>query len=383
MRFRFWTLQPVFHFYDFRYYLFPPGIINHELPEKNRYCNFINIETVKYQTVSDIRINKFVRFIRANYLQNLENRYEPDKNNIMAYFEGHNSSSFFSFYYEDEILINLKKGTTDPHKKLVGVMTSRPLTVVINNASQSNKNDARFDVYYVDHLCVDKMHRKKGIAPQIIQTHHYNQRHHNRQIVVSLFKREDELTGIIPLCVYKTYGFDMIGWNKPADLTPKLNIVECGKTNIHHLFDFMRENLASKFDICIQSEVSNIMELIRSGNIYVYMIIDAGEIKSAYFYRKTCTFIRNGCEALCCFASINCFNSNENSVFIHGYKVALWKICEKNGFRFAVIEETSDNHLIVDSLKMRTRPTIISPTAYFFYNFAYQTFHPNKCFILN
>jgi hypothetical protein len=227
------------------------------------------------------------------------------------------------------------------------------------------------------------MYRKKGIAPQIIQTHHYNQRHHNRQIVISLFKREDELTGIVPLCVYNTYGFDMVGWNKPLDLMPQITLVECGKSNIHHLWDFMRENLASKFDICIQCEISNVMELIRSRNIYIYMIIEDGEVKSAYFYRKTCTFIREKCEALCCFASINCFSKKETDIFIHGYKVALWKICEQAGFKFAVVEEMSDNYLVVDALKMRTKPEIISPTAYFFYNFAYHTFQPNKTFIMH
>ena len=262
-------------------------------------------------------------------------------------------------------------------------MTTRPLNVVINSARHSNKGDASFDVYYVDHLCVDKMHRKKGIAPQIIQTHHYNQRHHNRQIVVSLFKREDELTGIVPLCVYNTYGFDMFGWNKPLDLIPQLTLVECGKSNIHHLWDFMRENSGSKFDICIQSEISNIMELIRSRNIYIYMLIEDGEVKSAYFYRKTCTFIRENCEALCCFASINCFSKKETDIFIHGYKVALWKICEQAAFKFAVVEEISDNHLIANALKIRTKPLFVSPTAYFFYNFAYHTFQPNKTFILH
>jgi len=238
-------------------------------------------------------------------------------------------------------------------------------------------------VYYVDHLCVDKMRRKKGVAPQIIQTHHYNQRHHNREIVVSLFKREDELTGIIPLCVYNSYGFEMHGWSKPIDLMPSMALVECGKSNIHHLFDFMRENCASKFDICIQPEISNLLELIKTENIYVYMIIEAGDVKSAYFYRKSCTFIRKGVEAICCFASINCFDKRETDVFIHGYKIALWKICEKHGFRFTVIEELSDNYLIVNALKMRTKPVITSPTAYFFYNFAYHTFQPKKTLILH
>jgi hypothetical protein len=386
MRFRFWTLQPVFHVYDFHYYLFPPGIINPDLPEKNKYCNFNSIETIKYDSVSELKINKFVRFIRENYLKNDENCYLPKKNNIMSYFEGHNTSSFFSFYYEDELLMNLKKGTTEQSKKLVGAMTTRPLNVIINSATHSNKNDANFAVYYVDHLCVDKMYRKKGIAPEIIQTHHYNQRHHNRLITISLFKREDQLTGIVPLCVYNTYGFDMVGWNKPmafSMFSPQLSIVECGKSNIHHLWDFMRENSVSKFDICIQSEISNIMELIRSKNIYIYMLIEDGDVKSAYFYRKTCTFIKENCEALSCFASINCFSKREEDIFIQGYKVSLWNICEKNGFKFAVVEDLSDNNTIINALKIRTNPSFVSPTAYFFYNFAYHTFNPNKCLILH
>ena len=380
IRFRFWSVQPVFHIYDFHYYLFPPGIINAELPEKNKYCNFVNIETIKYDAISELRMSQFVKFIRTNYLQNKDNRYIPKKNNVMAYFEGHNATSFFSFYYEDEHLMNLKKGTTELSRKLVGAMTTRPLTVTINNGKNTN---ATFDVYYVDHLCVDKMHRKKGIAPQVIQTHHYNQRHHNRQIVVSLFKREDELTGIVPLCVYNTYGFEMFGWIKPLDLPAAMSLVECGKSNIHHLFEFMRENCARKFDIGIMPEISNILELIRTKNIFVYMVIEEDEVKCAYFFRKSCTFIRDGCEAVCCFASINCFSVSDTDLFIQGYKVALWTICLTEGFSFSVVEDISDNYLIVDALKKKTKPAITSPTAYFFYNFAYHTFNPKKSFILH
>ena len=41
IKFKFWALQPVFHIYDIRYMFFPPGIISHELPIENKYCNFI------------------------------------------------------------------------------------------------------------------------------------------------------------------------------------------------------------------------------------------------------------------------------------------------------------------------------------------------------
>ena len=46
IKFRFWSIQPVFHIYDFYWYIFPCGIIRHELPEINRYCNFKEIETI-------------------------------------------------------------------------------------------------------------------------------------------------------------------------------------------------------------------------------------------------------------------------------------------------------------------------------------------------
>ena len=378
IKYRFWCMQPVFHIYDFQYYLFPPGIIKYELPEKNKYCNFKNIETIKFDNISEIKTTQLVNFIQTHYLQNKENKFIPKKENIIPYFQGHQCASLISFYYEDELLMDLKKGTTNPNTKIVSIMTTRPIHININNGSK----DAFFDAYYVDYLCVDKSWRKKGIAPQVIQTHHYNQRHINRKIQVSLFKREDELTGIVPLCVYNTYGFDMIQWNKTFDLAPYYSLIECGPSNIHHLIDFMKIN-TNKFEICIMVEISNIMELIKTCNIYVYMIIQKQEqdVLCAYFFRKSCTMIKKDSEALSCFASIN--NCQVDELFIHGYKVALSKICEKkNDFKFAVLEDISDNNILIQNLKLRTVPFVISPTAFFFYNFAYHTFNSNKVLVI-
>ena len=70
-----------------------------------------------------------------------------------------------------------------------------------------NQNKNTFKAFYVDNLCVHKDMRNKGIAPKIIQTHEYIQRHKNKNICVSLFKREGNLTGIVPLTIYTTYQF--------------------------------------------------------------------------------------------------------------------------------------------------------------------------------
>jgi hypothetical protein len=377
IKYGFWVSQPVFHIYDIGYMIYPPGIINHELPETNKYTNFKNIDTFVESEMSVIKIDKVVNFVKLNYLQNKDNIFDPNKQNIVPYFKGHNDKSFVSFYNEDIILTDSKKGTMIDDQKLIGVMTSRPIHISINN---SGGNDSRFDAYYVDYLCVEKSYRKKGIAPQIIQTHHYNQSHINKNIHVSLFKREDELTGIVPLCVYSTYGFSINRWTKPTQLHQMYSILEVNSQNIHLLVDFIKIN-KSFFDIIINTEIANIIELIKSKNIYIVVIMFDNSIICAYFFRKSCVFIEKDKEVLSCFASIN--NCDNNDIFIQGFKICFWKIADENKFGFSAVENISHNNIIIDNLITKTKPMIVSPTAYFFYNFAYNSFKPERTLIIN
>ena len=375
LKFGFWYFQPVFHIYDVGYMLKTPGIINEYLPEKNKYTNFKNIDTIVFSQITPLQVQRFVNLIKTNYLQNKDNIFSPKSENIIPYLTGHNDKSFVSFYNEDSFMVDLKKGTTLSDAKLVGIMTSRPIYVVINNGEKG----AEFRAYYVDYLCVDKFHRKKGVAPQLIQTHHYNQRHLNKNIAVSLFKREDELTGIVPLCVYSTYGFPVTTWTKPIELSGEYTLLEINGQNFHFLYNFMREK-SKKFDIVINTEVTNIVELIKSKNIFIYTLIVDDKIECAYFFRKTCVQIEKGLEVLSCFASI-C--EIDEKIFIQGFKISFWKIASENYFGFAAIEDISDNNIIINDIKQKTKPMIISPTGYFFYNFGYPTFHSNKVLIIN
>jgi hypothetical protein len=377
LKYGFWVLQPVFHVYDLSYYFNPPGIIDFSLPNKNKYTNFKNIETIIFSNLTSIQKNKFINLIKTNYLQNKDNIFSPKTENIIPYLIGHNDKTFVSFYYEDNHMIYLKNSTMVTDKKIIGVTTSRPLTVIINNNKQ--KNDSKFRVYYVDYLCVDKLHRKKGIAPQIIQTHHYNQRYINKNIFVSLFKREDELTGIVPLCVYSTYGFSVNKWSKPFDLLGEYKLLEINSQNFRFLYDFIKVN-NNKFDIIIMADMTNLLELIKTKNIYIYSILCDENILSCYFFRKSCIQIEKGLEVLSCFASIcDC----DNDIFIQGFKISFWEIASKNFFGFSAIENISHNNIIINNIILKTQPLIVSPTAYFFYNFAYPTFRPEKSFIIN
>ena len=63
--------------------------------------------------------------------------------------------------------------------------------------------------------------------------------------------------------------------------------------NFHFLLDFIKIN-STKFDIVINSDISNIIELIKTKNIFIYVILLNDTIICAYFYRKSCTFIEKG-----------------------------------------------------------------------------------------
>jgi hypothetical protein len=261
---------------------------------------------------------------------------------------------------------------------MIGVITSRPISVSIKNG----KADINFYAYYVDYLCVDKMFRKKNMAPQLIQTHEYQHSNNNKKICVSLFKREEELTGIIPLTVYKTYCFDTRRWHEPTGLDSHIQLLVGDTQNIYYFNNFIKEN-ANKWKAMCITDMSNLAELVKTKNIYLNMLIVKDEIVGVYIFRKTCIYLKENHEILSCIASIKSDYLSFNE-FIQGFKVCLWKILEKNiNFQYVCIENISDNNCIIENISKKTHPLVVSPMAYFFYNFAYQPFKSNQVLFIN
>jgi hypothetical protein len=388
LKYKFWALQPVFHFYDVYYWFINVGVIRKELPKKNKYVNLKNIVTKEFEKIDEVTKNQIVTLIRLNYLRNGENVFNPKKENIDAYFMGHNASTFWSYFSEKEMLIDNKTGKIIEENKIIGVMTSRPLHVKMNSSK-----DSSFDVYYVDYLCVNKDWRKKNIAPQLIQTHEYNQSYNNKNICVSLFKREEELTGIIPLTIYKTYCFPLKNnLIQDNELDARIKLLTGDKLNIYYFYNFINEmtrngkngkNGKKNFDITIYPEISNIVELIESKNMFIKMLVIGGNIEAIYIFRKTCTYIEKEKEILSCIGSIN-GNILTNEEFIKGFKMSLWSIIKDNkNFKYVTVEDISENTCIINNICIKTHPIAISPMAYFFYNFAYNSFKSVRCLIIN
>lgn len=391
IKYPFWSLQPVMHVYDIYSWFFKRGIIRPDLPEQNKYCDFKQVETRSFDKVSDLWVTDLVHLVQTHFLRNKGNTFSPRKNNIVPYFTGHGAPSYWSFYCEKELLMMNPAHSSEiiDQNRLLGVITSRPLHVTIYQRGER----AGFNVYYVDYLCVDKGHRSKGIAPTLIQTHEYNQSVLNTSIQVSLFKREGVLTGIVPLCVYETYIFSMAGWCEPTAQNGGITIVPCGKDNMKYLLPlFSRDDL---YDIVIAPSVGNMMELVQTDNIFIYMMIYQDEVIGTYFFKDTCVTIQEGDRAITCYASIyddaaSCIAHNKRSralwldQFVHCFKLALTAVLKKGlAFKHCIVENIGDNHWIVDNLLLKNTPIAVSPTAYFFYNFAYPTFNAKDVLILN
>jgi hypothetical protein len=389
LKYGFWASQPVFHYYDISYRLRPPGIIKTSLPDKNKYTNFKDIDTIIFSNLNSIQKQRFLQLIQNNYYWNYywnkNNRtpilFSPKPANILSYFTGSNQKSFVSFFYKDTNMLNLKKGTVIVDRQIIGAITSRPLVVSIADGV-SDIRESTFGAYYMDYLCVDKIHRKNGIVSQLIQTHEYNQRHLNKKSVVSILKREGEekwLAGVVPFCRYTNFGFPVDRWTKPSNLSAEYTVLEINAQNFRFLHDFVAIN-SDKFDIIIKNDMTNIMELIKTKNIFIYSILSSDIMLCCYFFRKTCIQVEKGLEGLCCFASI-C--SCDENIFIHGYKISFWKIAAENYFGFSFIENISHNGILINNIIQKTMPTISQKNAYYFYNFAYPTFAPEKCFIVH
>jgi hypothetical protein len=116
--------------------------------------------------------------------------------------------------------------------------------------------------------------------------------------------------------------------------------------------------------------------------MFVKMLVVNTNVEAVYIFRRTCTYIEKDKQIISCIASIN-GDKLTIKEFIQGFKNALSSIVKDTIFHYLIVEDISDNNWIIQNLCIKTSPILTSPTAYFFYNFAYTPFKSNKALIIN
>ena len=374
IKYKFWAYQPVFHYYNLLYWIYPRGIINKELTEVNKFCNFLNITTTEFSERDEKTIKEIADFLGTHYYNTKDAKYIPTTEAITSYFIGNNDKTFISTYYlmtpiiTNKEIQNIKSNVESKIvPKLLSIITTRPLNITL-------KNDKTFKIYYVDYLCVHTDHRKLGIAPEIIQTHEYIQCHKNKKYQIYLFKREGEITGIVPLTIYNTYQFDISKISKRPLLHASMKLIEINKLNIRLLTTFIHSQ-KEYFDCFVLPDLSNLINLINNETYKIYAIIQNDALITCYFFRDSHMYYNtlsdDTCSVKCieCFASISQYNQNE--IFLTGFSMALYKYSKKLKAKLLNIEKISHNNIIINHLfLLNILPNFKNPTAYFLYNYA-------------
>lgn len=363
---KFWYHQPVYHYWNIPYWFYNKGIIQHKLPEKNKYCNFTDIVCNSFDKCSDYYKKEFILLISEHYNKGI---YKP----TIKYLDIRMKTIMPSFYslYLKEVTYKYKDKVVK-EKEIIGSMLTNPIIIDIV------KNEKTVNGYYADYLCVHEKHRKKNLAAKIIQTHEHYQRHNNKEVAISLFKKEGELIGIVPICIFKNYFFSLKEWLIIPIVSKETKLVKTDSQNIYYLYNTIIEN-KELFDILIYRSLESMIELIKEDIFIIYMVMREEEILAVYCFQRYENFIQEK-EIITCNCSI-LFSLSKNE-FIEYFNNSLYLLCQKYpNIHYLNIENLSNNNLLINDLLISYKSFEESINAYFFYNYAYQSFMNNKTFI--
>jgi len=361
IRYKFWTNQPVFHAHNLYYWCYKQGIINNELPTINKYCNFYNIlVTEEGETVASLTptVKDIVKFLQKR-------GHQCTLSTLSSYFVGCNSKSFISTYRKGYSFdSNWKEGVGDTTVFPSAIMTTRPLNITFKNLSA-------FKIYYIDYLCAENESRNDDIISEMFQTHEYTQRHKNKNIKVTLFKREKKIPGILALTTYKIYHFKIKQIPNNRLLHASMQVIEINKLNIRLLTTLIHSQ-RNKLECFIIPDLTNLLNLINNETYKVYGILEKDTLIACYFFRNS--YIQN--DEIVFFASIsNCYYE----IFIKGFTIALKKIKAKH----ITIENISHNNIIINYLfLLNIIPKFTISSYFYFYNYIKKPILPENIVIL-
>ena len=398
IKFHFWSVQPVFHIYDIMYWIKPPKHINIDLPKINKYVNLVDIKTFNTETLDETTTTRICNFINSYYLRRDNIKYLPTKSNIMSYLNNSNYPSYISIYKKSKILfdkppLDFKSAINDPQfteKKALEVAKSYPVDDYISVITArilhiTMKGINTLPLYYVDNLCVHPDYRKKGIASEMIATHYYNVSRLQRNVNTYLFKREGVLNAIIPLTTFTTYGYDISMYAShllPVFPTSAISLMEITSKNIRLFTYFMKEY--NKFDCIILPEISNIVNLLKTENYYIFGIFQKDTLHAVYILKKQSVWFDNKLkqqdktQTIDCIASLSICNQE---LFVIGFKQVLQQMQKRDKtITKIIIENTSHNNILIN--QANTRSIIEYPTAFFLYNYGCYSYPSENCFFV-
>lgn len=387
VKYPFWSHQPIFHSYDIlKYWTKTPYVIQTGNPMKTKYLD-TNVKTEEFLDLSDSTIDKTVQFIQEHYIESDKVLTMITKENLIHDFVGYSNPSYISFYFDKKYEYDTNQEDSLPTFKinniLVGLMTSRAIKIYL---TQHNFEEY---AYFWDHICTHRDFQNKFLGRNLIQCHERYQRMNNKEIPISLFKREINLCdGVIPLCVYNVHTYPLEHIKKPP--MKHYTVERVIHNNVAILFDFLynitHNVLQMPFCVCIFPETNVLDGLIQNGKIIVYALKYKSKILGMYFFKdpKICYDTNEDRNILECIGSL--LIHNNETLFFGGLLHAIYDIQQNAATKYKLIAfyDVMHNDQIIDRWKWKYNPICVTQTAYYVYNavFPNMPYNAKQCFVL-
>ena len=406
LRYPFWSMQPVYHPYDIlRSWIKSPSILWNGLLMKTKYTDSLKVITIPYSESTDQHRKDLTNLLQTQLIDSERVISTTDQDALDTYLTGHNHPTYISFFVKDhyDVSYQTRDKTLSPDsiiatKKPVSTMTSRTIRFFIteNGASQP----INWTVYYWDHICTHREHRKGHETRFTIQTHEYIQRSKNPDIPISLFKKEETLCeGIVSLTQYTTYTFLLrnIG---VSPLAKHCTVVRVFKENKAILSDFlfgllhpkyaMAGKAANPFTICAFPEIGALNALIESNLVYVYALKREDHILGLYFLKDgkaTYEDIDGGGSLLECVSSVCNMTQGVGlffSGFLHALRAILHSQKKEDRYKILAFTDLGHNDQLLEKWRWKYTPIFTNPSAYYLFNGLVpgMPFPRERCFIL-
>lgn len=381
--FKFWQIQPVFLIYSWnswvRLWRKEYGLIQSEsiLPAQLKYVNHVQVHTHFFHQLSLKEQTEFVQFIQNHYAAHC---YSPTLQQIATTL---GPSAVLSFFHDKD------KQQQQQQQQLMGVISSK---IVCFQSSYLDEKEKELVIYlnYVDFLCVHSRFRQQGVAPTLIQTHNLHLQPLSRPLA-SIFKREGNMTAIVPLTTFNTTTF-YIPTPFFNQKKRKSNVVEIKTENdFLDLYTWIKKKKKKTFGslMCLP-ETAHLRSMVEAKVIDIYAI-KTNNFQTVCFFQKNQLMMDGNkpvLTVLLVLTEIECDASS--SSFLSDCIDCIGSLYFTNAtststsFFFLSVQELMEGELLVQQLIMEQKWSVFqtSPTAFFLYNYLHPTVNANRAIIL-
>lgn len=428
LRYPFWSIQPVYHTYDIRWFgsTAPIVVLRTGDAVVSKYTDKVHVSTKPFLDMAPEKIDEMIDLLQCHYIGSDRILNIIDRSTMTHYLTGHNYPAYVSLYLVDRLDIESKtpildngSGQAGPNNSayqivnrpmVVGAMTSRPVRIFVGSEMTEETT------YFWDFICDHRDFRSRHISRYLIQTHLHKQQFSTSEIKTGLFRKEAILCeGVVPLVKYKMSTF-LLQKIRPPKLPAHFTVVRIFNENLDILSDFLyglthpeqqaRTQSAAFFSFCAFPELGSLVNLVKQHILYVYALKRGEHIYGMYFFKDSKTIYDemidgngngNGKQIECIASICNMGRNmpNVDGLFFMGVLHALRDITKYSttsktspgtggNFRIITFSHLAHNHLLLEKWRWKYKPLFETPCAYYAYNMivAGISIDERQCFIL-